>query len=235
LLKTDFKSRLNSNRPAYNRGKVFEHSFVEFEDFEARIIDGKRYYFAPDGGRYPSVTTILGEKKDKTHLENWIRNVGHERAEQIKVQAGNRGTAIHTICEDYLLNKDLYPEDVMPSNVMTFTNIKPVLDKRIGQIYAVEAPLYSKKLNTAGRTDCIADFDGVVSIVDFKTSLKPKKEEWIEDYFLQATCYSLMAEALSDLKIPQIVVIISVDGQPEPQVFVKDKYLYVEKVLQTFG
>jgi genome maintenance exonuclease 1 len=161
--------------------------------------------------------------------------VGHERAEQIKVQAGNRGTAIHTICEDYLLNKDLYPEDVMPSNVMTFTNIKPILDKRIGQIYAVEAPLYSKTLNTAGRTDCIADFDGVVSIVDFKTSLKPKKEEWIEDYFLQATCYSLMAEALSDLKIPQIAIIISVDGQPEPQVFVKDKYLYVEKVLQIFG
>ena len=235
MLKTDFRSRLNSNRPAYNRGKVFEHSFVEFEDFEARIIDGKRYYFAPDGGRYPSVTTILGEKKDKTHLENWIRNVGHERAEQIKVQAGNRGTAIHTICEDYLLNKDLYPEDVMPSNVMTFTNIKPILDKRIGQIYAVEAALYSKTLNTAGRTDCIADFDGVVSIVDFKTSLKPKKEEWIEDYFLQATCYSLMAEALSDLKIPQIAIIISVDGQPEPQVFVKDKYLYVEKVLQIFG
>ena len=235
MLKTDFKSRLNSNRPVYNRGKVFEHSFVEFEDFEARIIDGKRYYFAPDGGRYPSVTTILGEKKDKTHLERWIKNIGHERAEQIKVQAGNRGTAIHTICEDYLLNKDLYPEDVMPSNIMTFSNIKPILDKRIGKIYAVEAPLYSKQLNTAGRTDCIADFDGVISIIDFKTSLKPKKEEWIEDYFLQTTCYSLMAEALSDLKIPQIVVIISVDEQPEPQVFIKDKYLYVEKVLQIFG
>jgi ATP-dependent exoDNAse (exonuclease V) beta subunit len=208
---------------------------VEFEDFEARIIDGKRYYFAPDGGRYPSVTTVLGENKDKTFLQKWIDTVGEEKAEQIKVQAGNRGTALHTICEDYLLNKDVYPEGVMPANIMTFTNLKSVLDTRVGKVFAVEAPLYSKKLNTAGRTDCIAEFDGVVSIVDFKTSLKPKKEEWIQDYFLQATCYSLMAEALTDLKIPQIAIIITVDGQPEPQVFVKNKYLYVERVLEIFG
>jgi len=208
---------------------------VEFEDFEARIIDGKRYYFAPDGGQYPSVTTVLGENKDKTFLQKWIDTVGEEKAEQIKVQAGNRGTALHTICEDYLLNKDVYPEGVMPANIMTFSNLKPVLDTRVGKVFAVEAPLYSKKLNTAGRTDCIAEFDGVVSIVDFKTSLKPKKEEWIQDYFYQATCYSLMAEALTDLKIPQITIIITVDGQPEPQVFVKNKYLYVEKVLEIFG
>ena len=208
---------------------------MEFEDFEARIIDGKRYYFAPDGGRYPSVTTVLGENKDKTFLQKWIDTVGEEKAEQIKVQAGNRGTALHTICEDYLLNKDVYPEGVMPANIMTFSNLKSVLDTRVGKVFAVEAPLYSKKLNTAGRTDCIAEFDGVVSIVDFKTSLKPKKEEWIQDYFYQATCYSLMAEALTDLKIPQIAIIITVDGQPEPQVFVKNKYLYVEKVLEIFG
>ena len=208
---------------------------MEFEDFDARIIDGKRYYFAPDGGQYPSVTTVLGENKDKTFLQKWIDTVGEEKAEQIKVQAGNRGTALHTICEDYLLNKDVYPEGVMPANIMTFSNLKPMLDKRVGKVFAVEAPLYSKKLNTAGRTDCIAEFDGVVSIVDFKTSLKPKKEEWIQDYFLQATCYSLMAEALTDLKIPQIAIIITVDGQPEPQVFVKNKYLYVERVLEIFG
>lgn len=208
---------------------------MEFEDFDARIIDGKRYYFAPDGGRYPSVTTVLGENKDKTFLQKWIDTVGEEKAEQIKVQAGNRGTALHTICEDYLLNKDVYPEGVMPANIMTFSNLKSVLDTRVGKVFAVEAPLYSKKLNTAGRTDCIAEFDGVVSIVDFKTSLKPKKEEWIQDYFYQATCYSLMAEALTDLKIPQIAIIITVDGQPEPQVFVKNKYLYVEKVLEIFG
>lgn len=208
---------------------------MEFEDFDARIIDGKRYYFAPDGGRYPSVTTVLGENKDKTFLQKWIDTVGEEKAEQIKVQAGNRGTALHTICEDYLLNKDVYPDGVMPANIMTFSNLKSVLDTRVGKVFAVEAPLYSKKLNTAGRTDCIAEFDGVVSIVDFKTSLKPKKEEWIQDYFYQATCYSLMAEALTDLKIPQIAIIITVDGQPEPQVFVKNKYLYVEKVLEIFG
>jgi len=222
-------------RPKFERGKTFEHDFLHFEDFEAKIIDGKRYYFAPDGNAYPSVTTVLGAKKDKTHLDKWIDRVGKERAEQIKVQAGNRGTAIHTICEEYMLNKDHYPENVMPSNIMTFKNIKPVLDERIGTVYAIEAPLYSAELHTAGRTDCIAEFDGYMSIVDFKTSLKSKKEEWITDYFLQATCYGEMACQLSNrLEIPQIVVIISVDDQPEPQVFIKNRYDYVKQMRATF-
>jgi genome maintenance exonuclease 1 len=231
LLKTASRSWL---KPKFERGKTFELQLHEFADFEAKIIDGKRYYFAPDGNAYPSVTTILGAKKDKTHLDNWIKRVGLEEAEKIKVQAGIRGTAIHTIAEKYMLNEEHYPDNVMPVNVMTFKCIKPVLDKHVGKVFAIEAPLYSAQLKCAGRTDCIAEFDGVTSILDFKTSLKPKKEEWITDYFLQATCYSMMAEALSDLVIPQIVIIVAVDGQPEPQVFVKAKSEYVQKVLQTF-
>jgi genome maintenance exonuclease 1 len=196
--------------------------------------DGRRYYQTPDDIAYPSVTTILGAKKDKTHLNNWIQRVGYEQADKIKVQAGNRGTAIHSICEDYVLNKEHFPEGVMPANIMTFKCIKPALDKHVDNIRAVEAPLYSHRLKTAGRTDLIAEFDGVLSIIDFKTSLKEKKEEWITDYFLQATCYSMMAEELSDLEIKQIAILIAVDGQPEPQVFVKDRQPYVNAVIELF-
>jgi ATP-dependent exoDNAse (exonuclease V) beta subunit len=231
LRKIDSRSWL---RPKFERGKTFEHDFLHFEDFEAKIIDGKRYYFAPDGNAYPSVTTVLGAKKDKKHLEAWIERVGVEKAEQIKVQAGHRGTAIHTIAEKYMLNEEQYPEDVMPANIMTFKCIKPVLDKHIGKVYAIEAPLYSAELHCAGRTDCIAEFDGVISIVDFKTSLKVKREEWITDYFLQATCYGHMAERLTNIQIPQIAIIIAVDGQPEPQVFVKKRYDYVDQMKTVF-
>lgn len=207
---------------------------LEFAQFEDRIIDGKRYYFAPDGNRYPSVTSVIGAKKDKTNLEQWVNRVGEEEANKIKVQAGNRGTAIHTICEKYMLNEDQYPDGVMPANIQTFKSIKNVLDKNIGKVRALEAPLYSAKLHTAGRTDCIAEFNGVLSIVDFKTSRKEKKEEWIQDYFAQATCYSLMAEDLKKLTIPQIVIIIACDDLPEAQVYVKDKQAYVPRVLELF-
>ena len=228
------KSALRSS-PKFNRDKTFKHNFVEFKDIKSFMKDGKRYYTTPDDVSYPSVTSVLGAKKDKTHLNEWIKRVGADEAEKIKVQAGNRGTAIHTIAEHYVLNEDHYPNGVMPANVMTFKCIKPVLDKHVDNIYAVEAPLYSHKLKTAGRTDCIAEFDGTLSIIDFKTSLKPKKEEWITDYFLQATCYSMMAEELIDLVIPQIAIIIAVDGQPEAQVFVIKKTQFVDKVLEVFN
>ena len=227
------KSGLRSS-PKFERARTFEHYFMQFRDIESYMKDGKRYYKTADGHSYPSVTSVLGAKKDKTHLDAWIKRVGADTAEKIKVQAGNRGTAIHTICESYLLNEERYPDKVMPANVATFKKIKPVLDTRMGNVYAIEAALFSKTLNTAGRTDCIAEFDGVLSIVDFKTSLKLKKEEWITDYFLQATCYSLMAEELSTLVIPQIAIIIAVDGENEAQVFVKPKAEYVDQVRIVF-
>ena len=220
--------------PKFERARTFEHYFMQFRDIESFMKDNKRYYRAPDGVNYPSVTSVLGVKKDTTHLDAWIKRVGADTAEKIKVQAGNRGTAIHTICESYILNEERYPDKVMPVNVMTFKKIKPVLDSRVGVVYGLEAALFSKTLHTAGRTDCIAEFDGVLSIVDFKTSLKPKKEEWITDYFLQATCYSLMAEELCDLVIPQIAIIIAVDDENEAQVFVKNKADYVDQVRAVF-
>jgi genome maintenance exonuclease 1 len=198
------------------------------------VIDGKRHYVTPEGGKYKSVTTILDEKLDKTALLEWRKKVGEAEANRISTQAANRGTAIHNIAEHYLLNNESFPKGSMPANIDTFRKLRPILDEHIGKIYGLEYFLYSDTLKTAGATDCIAEFDGVNSIVDFKTSRKPKKEEWIQSYFLQATCYAMMAEEQLGLVIPQIAILIAVDHE-EPQIFVKPKYLYQDEVRELFA
>lgn len=213
--------------------KIFEHEFLEFEPLKTVTMHDKRYYELPDGSLAQSVTTRIGEAADKTALMEWRARVGHEEAQRITTQAANRGTAIHTICENYLLNETNYPKGTMPSNMDLFKSLRPVFDDHIGKIYALEAPLYSYGLKAAGRTDCIAEWDGVLSIIDFKTSRKLKKEEWIENYFIQATCYAMMAEERTGMVIPQFAIVIAVDHE-NPQVFVKDKKPYIEKVKQIF-
>lgn len=214
--------------------KIFNHAFYAFDDIKMVSMHDKRYYESPNGVLLESVTTRLGQAMDKSGLEAWKKRVGEEEAAKISTQAGIRGTAVHDLAEKYLLNDPHYTRGAMPINVHTFSAIRKILDERIGTIYALEAPLYSETLRTAGRTDCIAEFDGITSIVDFKTSKRPKKEEHILSYFLQATCYSLMAEELTDLVIPQIAIIIMVDHD-DPQVFVKNKSDYVDRVREIFN
>ena len=213
--------------------KIFEHEFLTFEDLKTVTMHDKRYYELPDGSLAQSVTTRIGEASDKTALLEWRARVGEAEANKISTQAANRGTAIHTICEHYLLNESNYPKGTMPSNIDLFKTMRPVLDDHIGKIFALEAPLYSYGLKAAGRTDCIAEWNGIPSIIDFKTSRKLKKEEWIENYFLQATCYALMAEERTNMIIPQFAIVIAVDHEA-PQVFVKDKAPYIDKVKQIF-
>jgi len=198
------------------------------------VIDGKRHYVTPEGGKYKSVTTILDEKLDKSSLIEWRKKVGEEEAKRISTQAANRGTAIHNIAEHYLLNNESYPTGSMPANIDTFKKLRPIIDERIGKLFGLEYFVYSDRLKTAGATDCIAEFDGVNSIIDFKTSKKLKKEEWIESYFLQATCYAMMVEERLPLVVPQIAIIIAVDHE-EPQVFVKLKSEYEKRVLELFA
>ena len=214
--------------------KIFEHEFYTPFRLERIEIDGVRHYATPDGMKYKSVTTILGEKTDKTALYEWRKRVGDVEANKISTQAANRGTAIHNICEHYLLNNERYPKGAMPTNIDTFKKLKPIIDENIGKIYGIEYYLYSHQLKTAGATDCIAEWNGVPSIIDFKTSRKLKKEEWIENYFLQATCYAMMAEERLPLVVPQIVIMIAVDHE-EPQVFVKNKQQYMDQVNQIFS
>jgi hypothetical protein len=204
-----------------------------FYELESETTENGRHYITPEGIRLPSVTTVLGRKLDKTGLMEWRARVGEEEANKISTQAANRGTAIHLIAEKYLLNQDTYPPKTMPANMDTFKKIQNILDKHVYEINALEAPLYSYKLNTAGRTDCVATWDGVPTIIDFKTSRNIKKEEHIEGYFLQATAYSIMFEELTGVHIPQFAIIIAVDNE-EPQVFLKYTKGFYNRVYEVF-
>ena len=192
----------------------------------AETTGSGRVYNTPDGNRYPSVTTILSELS-KAGIAAWRKRIVAEEANRISAQAVSRGTKVHQICEDYLNNKPDYLDGQMPANVFTFKQIQPILDTYIDNIQYLEAPLYSDFLKTAGRVDCIAEFDGKLSIIDFKTSRKPKKKEWISNYFMQASCYAVMYEERTEIPVSRTVVIIAVDGS-EPQVFVENRDNFIE-------
>lgn len=213
--------------------KIFNHNLVSEIPLGEEYIDGKRHYILPDGSKFRSVTTVISEKKDKKHLNEWKARVGEEEAKKIITQASRRGTAVHSIAEKYVLNEENYAKGAMPSGLDSFLSLKKYLDKHVNNIYGIELPLHSKALRTAGRCDLIAEFDGVPSIIDFKTSRKLKREDWIMDYFVQTTCYSMMFERMYGIEIPQIVIMIAVDDDL-PQLFVKDRGKYVDKVIEIF-
>lgn len=213
--------------------KKFNHNFIDKIELKENYQTGQRRYQLPDGSLVPSVTTVLSSL-DHGHLDEWRKRVGEAEANKISNQAKNRGTAIHKLAEDYLLNKEDYDRGAMPINRYDFNHhIKPFLDNHVDNILGIEYPLYSKRLKTAGRTDLIAQWKGVNSIIDFKTSRKPKKDEWIKNYFLQATCYSLMLQELTGIACPDIVILISVDND-DPQVFHKKRKDYIEEVVRIF-
>lgn len=177
-----------------------------------------RFYVTPEGNAYPSVTTVLGAASDKTWYDEWIARVGKEEAERITRQAGARGSAVHDLAEKYLLNNEEYTKGHMPANIFSFNQIKPHLDQNIGLIAGLELPLYSDFLRVAGRSDCIAKWKKKWSVIDFKTSRRKKKHEDIHNYFCQASAYSYMFYERTGKVIPQLVIIIMVDGE-EPQIF----------------
>ncbi len=202
-------------------------------DWEVVETDGKRQYHHPDIGSLPSVTTVLSERLNHQWLEKWKTKVGPEMALLVSEQAKQRGTRIHNLMEDYVFNRPI--GKLMPDDKVIFKQIRNALDKHVTTIYGVEHLLYSKILNTAGRTDLIADWNGIPSIIDFKTSKHSKKETDILSYFLQTCCYAMMAEELYDIWIPQIVIILAIDFAKQPQVFIKPKQGYSETVQQIFA
>lgn len=212
--------------------KTFQHDLLPYTELEAVYRDDKRYYILPDGTQVPSVTSVLGSQ-DHSHLDAWRDRIGHEEADKITRQAGIRGTAIHDLAEKYIRNDPDYEKGHMPINRFDFKMIKKFLDAHVDNIRGIEYPLYSYRLKTAGRTDLIAQWNGTNAIIDFKTSRRIKKEEWIQNYFMQATCYSLMAEELINIYCPIIVIIIAVDHE-DPQLFVRERTEFTTKTLNLF-
>jgi len=202
----------------------------ELKQLDTDESTGERFYITPNGVKLPSVTTVLGYFKKKSLIE-WRNRIGNEEADKVMFRASNRGTRFHNMMESYLRNEDDYLNGIMPDMKQSFNDMKETLDL-IDNIRYIESPLYSEKLGVAGRTDVIAEFAGVPSIIDFKTSTKEKKEEWIGNYFEQGTAYALMYEELVNEPINQIVILISVDFMEQPQVFIRDKNQYVQSLLE---
>jgi hypothetical protein len=211
--------------------KVFEHVELDigYNDLVTDTRETGRVYVAPDGSSYPSVTTVLSILGEDS-IRAWRARVGEEEANKISHRASSRGTAVHSIVERYLRNEDT--SDNLPHIKQSLANLRPILDQSIGKIFGLETALYSRHLGMAGRCDCIAEFDGVPSIIDFKTSRYPKQKEKISNYFAQASAYAIMFEERTGLAIPNTVIVMDVDDQG-PLVFKEHRDNYIDLLLDT--
>ena len=206
-------------------------------DLNTKNIDGKRHYLVPDprSGEesplaYPSITTLLGWFSG-FGIQKWRDKIGHEEANKITRQAASRGTAVHKIVEDYITNK-LSEDDlrsVMPTYHADFLKFKEIIDKSIGTIHGIEIALWSHKYHVAGRSDCIAEWDGELSVVDWKTSRKVKKREHIENYFLQGTFYAESFAELTGKKVKHLNIVMVPENE-QPVVFTEKVDDWTEKL-----
>lgn len=204
---------------------MFKHTLVEFDELKTITEDKKRFYLTPDGNKYPSVTTVCSLATIDS-IKKWRKRVGNEQANKISSKASSRGTKVHKLVEDYVNNKELDFENVLPVNLFMFKQIKPILDTYLENVYAIECPLYSDYLETAGRVDCIGTFKGKPAIIDFKTANKRKQRSWIHNYFMQEAAYAVMFEERTKIPISRIVTVIAVE-QDEPQLFIEKRDDYI--------
>ena len=222
----------------------FEHNPRCFPlDSEAKMVDGKRVYATPDGEFYPSITTVIGNNaKKQAGLAKWRKRVGKEKAAAISSRSAARGTKFHSITEDYLNNElDIKKYKDSPLPVVMFEQTKKTFD-RIGNIYLQEAFLYSKHLEVAGRVDLVAEFDGELSIIDFKTSAEPKREQYMYDYFVQETAYACMLQEQYDITVKKLVTIVAcengetqvVSHPPKKEFFIK-LMTYIDEYQERYG
>lgn len=212
---------------------MFQHELLPRIEIPTSMEGSDRVYHTPEGDFY-SVTTIIKKVLGTKAIDNWRERVGDQRASEISTQATNRGHAIHSLAEAYLMNDPKWQSKSGPVNVFTFNQVKPFLTNHVEKVYGIELPLYSRVLKCGGQADLVATYNGIPSIIDFKTSLRPKQEKWIEHYFIQATTYSLMMEERYQMSCPQLVILMMVDSGGEPQVFIKHRKDYVKRVLEIF-
>jgi genome maintenance exonuclease 1 len=212
----------------------FEFVKLESLDYDLKAVttDDGRVYETPTGEKYPSITTVLSSYNKKAIFE-WRERVGAEEANRIARKASSRGTKLHTVCEKYLLNESdgLKFKTMMPDTKELFLQLKPHIDENVGRVFGIEQALFSHHLKIAGRCDCIAEWNGQLSIVDYKTASREKSEDGILNYFMQCTAYAEMFEERTGLPVNQVVVAIAVEND-KPQIFVREKNKYVGELLK---
>ena len=209
--------------------------FNHLEGYESvslptETINGKRYYRTPDGKHYPSVTTVTGMLNAKW-IKKWRKSVGEEKANKISRKAAMRGTRYHQLQEDFLNNilTEERLKEATPLDLMMFNQTKELTSK-LGDIYMLEGSMFSNELEMAGRVDCIAEFAGKVSVIDFKTSTKHKTPSKIKNYFLQETAYAKMFEENFNVPIERIVTIVAVEATGQSQLFVEEPGKWVDQL-----
>ena len=206
---------------------MFNHVDVTLPELERETIDGVRYYKVPDEDqllKLVSITSITSHFNKEIFI-NWRKKVGDEEADRVTKAATSRGTDMHTLVENYLSNQDL--PSVQPMSDFLFKIAKTDLN-RINNIYALEGSPYSKQLGIAGTVDCIAEYDGELAIIDFKTSKKPKPREWIEHYFVQCMAYGCMLYELTGISVKKLVIIMACENGECVVYEERDKSKYIK-------
>ena len=180
-------------------------------ELEANTIDGVRYYTLPSGKKAPSITYITSFYNRQTFI-NWRKKIGEEEANKITKVATDRGTKFHDLVEKYLSNEDVSSlKGVLPSTKARWIAARESLNK-IDNIHALEKPLYSEYFGIAGRVDCIAEYEGELAVIDFKTSKKIKPEKWLQNYFVQETAYACMYYEMTGISVKKIVTLMVADN-----------------------
>ena len=218
---------------------MFNHVPANLPLLERETIDGVRFYKVPNEDEFLKLVSITSVTSNwsRAKFAKWRKKVGEEKANEITRKATARGTDMHSMTEHYLLNEDL--PKVAPMGDMLFKIAKPTLNK-IDNIHALEGSLYSKELGVAGTVDCIAEYDGELSVIDFKTSKAPKPRDWIDGYFVQAAAYACMYYELTGVAVKKLVIIMACeDGECVVyEEYDKMKYMkllisYIENFLTT--
>ena len=210
---------------------MFNHVDINLPQLERETIDGVRYYSVPDEEellRLVSITSVTSHFNKEIFVK-WRKKVGEEEANRITKKATSRGTDMHTLVEHHLKNEDL--PKVQPISDFLFKISKSTLNN-INNIHALESSLYSKELGIAGTVDCIAEYEGELAIIDFKTSAKPKPEDWIEHYFVQCMAYGCMLYEMTGIMVKKLVIIMACENGECVVYEQRDKAKYIKLLTQ---
>lgn len=193
-------------------------------------ISKRRHYITPEGNKYPSITTLLGAE-EKPYLKDWRSRLGEVKADKETKRAADRGTAVHLMIERFLNNDPNPTFGQQLEHIGEFNSLRLYL-KNINNIVTQESALWSDEMKIAGRIDCCSDYDGKVSVVDFKTSTGDKRKSMINDYWLQTTAYALMMHERYNIKIDNIVILMSVERGAVPLIFKSQVEVHIEPLIK---
>jgi len=206
---------------------MFTHVECDLPALSRETKDGVRLYDV-EGQKLVSITSVTSHFNKEIFVK-WRKRVGDEEANRITKRSTTRGTKVHTLIENHLLNKEVDPDT--PGSKMLFLQAKDSL-ANINNIYALEKSLYSTELGVAGTVDCIAEYDGELAIIDFKTAAKPKPRDWIENYFVQAAAYACMFYERTGIPVKKLVILMTCENGEVTVYQEYDKMKYMRLLVQ---